>query len=223
VNCRRGLLLGLTCLLSAPGVSQADWPFTAYGPRRGSEEYYQMRAGEPVGQRARYHHGRVWPPEPRPDGPPAPLVHRFYESFYWPYRYTPLDQADVNMFSNIQVANGWHSLCTFYPYHFDPVTNKLNSAGLRHLQWLLGNVPVEQRQAFLSSSPDAAVNDQRMTSVRDSVAQFLGDSGSLPIAMRVSSQIGRPAAEIDTIFKTRMENMDSPVIPYTAATSGSGN
>lgn len=178
-----------------------------------------MRAGEPVGERARYHHGKVWPPAPRPEGPPAPLMHRFYESFYWPYRYTPLDQAAVNYTSDVQIANGWLSLCTFYPYHFDDTTNKLNSAGQKHLQWLLSSVPAEHRRVYLASSPNASLNDQRLSNIQESVAALVGDATSMPIALRVSTQIGRPAGEIDSIFKQRMENMDSPIIPYTAATT----
>lgn len=219
MNCRRALLLGMLCLVSAPGRGEAGWPFTANGPRHGSEEYYQMRAGEPVGERARYHHGKVWPPAPRPDGPPAPLIHRFYESFYWPYRYTPLDQADVNYASDVQIANGWQSMCTFYSYHFDDATNKLNSAGLKHLQWLLSNAPSEQRRAYLASSPNTNVNNQRLSNMQESVAGLSGDANSLPISLRVSTQIGRPAGEIDSIFKQRLENMDSPIIPYASASS----
>lgn len=216
------MLLGLACLLWAPGVGWGGWPFTADGPRRGSAEYYEMRAGEPIGQRQRYHHGKVWPPEPRPLGKPLPWVHRYHHSIYWPHPYTAMDQADVSLVSNLQIANGWQSLCTFYPYHFDTTTHKLNSSGLRHLQWLLSNVPVEQRQAFLATAADASVNDRRLASMQESVAALLGDAQALPISLRVSTPIGRPAGEIDTIFKQRLENMDSPVIPFAQAVSSGG-
>lgn len=162
----------------------------------------------------------MWPPEPRPVGKPLPWIHRFYASHYWPYPYTAMDQADVNLVSNLQIANGWQSLTTFYPYHFDEQTNELNSAGLQHLHWLLQNVPVEHRQAFLAMSPDSLINDRRMSSMHSSVERLVGDARSLPIALRASTQIGRPASEIDNIFKQRIENMDSPVIPFAAATGG---
>jgi hypothetical protein len=68
-------------------------------------------------------------------------------------------------------------------------------------------------------SNDRSLNDRRLSSVQDSVATMLGDAQSLPVSLRVSSQIGRPASEIDAIFKQRLENMDSPVIPFAAATS----
>jgi hypothetical protein len=178
-----------------------------------------MRSSEPYGQRQVYRYGKVWPPEPRAVGPNQTCVHRFHAAHYWPYPYTAMDQADVNLASDLQIGNGWLSLCTFYPYHFDPVTNELNSSGLKHLQWLLSSVPLEQRQAFVAMSNDRSLNDRRMSSVQESVATMLGDAQSLPVALRVSSQIGRPASEIDAIFKQRLENMDSPVIPFAAATS----
>lgn len=220
MNCRAKKLIALAWLVTAPAVAAAGWPFTADGPRHGSEEYYEMRAFEPIGQRQRYHHGKFWPIEARPVGKPLPWIHRFHHSHYWPDMYTPLDQAEVNHVSDLQVANGWMSLCTFYPYHFDATTNRLNSSGEKHLAWLLSSVPVHQRQAYLAMSPDAALNDRRMSSLQESVVTYIGDSESFPIALRVSSQIGRPASEIDTIFKQRLENMDSPVIPYAAATPG---
>jgi hypothetical protein len=207
-------------IVSAPALGWAGWPFTAEGPRHGTEEYYEMRASEPVGQRQMYKYGKVWPPDPRASGKPLPFVHRYYASCYWPYPYTAMDQAEVQLVSDLQTANGWLSLCTFYPYHFDPVTNKLNSSGVRHLQWLLSNVPLEHRQAFLSSTTDASINERRLSSMQDSVAAMVGDPRSLPIEMRVSTEIGRPASEIDAIFKSRLQNMDSPVIPFTTATTG---
>ena len=179
-----------------------------------------MRSSEPYGQRQSYRYGKLWPPDPRALGKPQPCVHRFYAAHYWPYPYTAMDQADVNLVSDLQIGNGWLSLCTFYSYHFDAVTNKLNSAGLTHLEWLLSNVPLEQRQAFLAMSSDRSINDRRVSSMQESVAMMLGDANSLPITLRVSSEIGRPASEIDSIFKQRLENMDSPVIPFQTATTG---
>lgn len=202
-----------------PAIGQAGWPFTAEGPRRGSEEYYQMRAGEPYGQRQKYKAGKLWPPQPRAVGKPLPWIHRYHASCYWPYPYTAMDQADVNLVSNLQIANGWQSLTTFYPYHFDEVTHRLNSSGLQHLQWLLENAPIAHRQAFLAMSPDSSINDRRMSSMHESVTTLVGNADSLPIALRVSSQIGRPASEIDSIFKQRIENMDTPVIPFVKATA----
>ncbi|MBL8849032.1 MAG: hypothetical protein JNG89_05085 [Planctomycetaceae bacterium] len=220
MNFRCGILLALAWITSAPATGLAGWPFTSDGPRHGSQEYYEMRSSEPYGQRQAYRYGKMWPPEPRAGGKPQPCIHRFYAQHYWPYPYTAMDQADVNLVSDLQIGNGWLSLCTFYPYHFDPVTNKLNSSGQTHLQWLLSNVPLEQRQAFLAMSNDRSINDRRMSSMQESVATMLGDARSLPITLRVSSEIGRPASEIDSIFKQRLENMDSPVIPFAAATTG---
>lgn len=182
-----------------------------------------MRAGEPIGQRQRYHHGKFWPPYPRPLGKPLPWIHRFHATHYWPFPYTGLDQADVNLVADLQVMNGWQCQTTFYDYHFDPLTDNLNSTGLSHLKWLLAHVPVQHRQAFLASSADPSVNDRRLASIQESVVQLVGNTQSLPVALRVTTPVGRPAHEIDAIFRQRIENMDSPVIPFSAAAAGGGS
>lgn len=205
-----------------PALGNAGWPFTAEGPRRGSKEYFEMRSSEPIGQRQKYKYGKFWPPQPRPIGDPLPWQHRYHASCYWPYPYTAMDQADVNLVSDLQIANGWVSATTFYSYHFDEQTQTLNSSGLQHLQWLLEHVPLQHRHAFLAMSTDSSINDRRLSNMQESVTMLVGDASSLPIALRVSTQHGRPASEIDSIFKQRMENMDTPVIPFANAV-GSGS
>jgi hypothetical protein len=219
VNCRYRIISALALLLSTPALTWGGWPFTADGPRKGSREYYEMHAGDPVGERQQCKYGKLWPPQPRAMGEPLPCVHRFYANHYWPYPYNLMDRADVNAVSNAQITNGWIAATTLYGYHFDDQTNALNSAGLAQLQWIMANVPVENRQAFVVSTGDSVKNSLRVASVQTAVVDLLGDANSLPIALRVSTPAGRPAKEIDAIFKQRFENMDLPVIPYSAPTS----
>jgi hypothetical protein len=49
-----------------------------------------------------------------------------------------------------------------------------------------------------------------------------GNSQALSVAVRVATPTDRPAQEVDAIFKQRLENMDTPVIPFTQATTGGG-
>lgn len=221
MNCRHIVLSALALLLSTPTLSLGGWPFTQEGPRAGSEDYYEMRSGEPIGQRQRYHHGKMWPPQPRPAGKPLPWIHRFHANHFWPWPYTDMDIADVNLVSDIQTGNGWLSCTTFHEYHFDPVTQNLNSAGLAHLQWILTHVPMQHRQAFVASSGQPATNDARVSSIQQSVGAMAGNSQALSVVVRVATPTGRPAQEIDTIFKQRLENMDTPVIPFAGAVGGS--
>jgi hypothetical protein len=222
VNCRHLILSALATLLATPTLTCGGWPFTQDGPRHGSREYYEMRAGEPIGSRQRCHHGKVWPPQPRPAGKPLPWIHRFYAIHYWPWPYTDMDIADVNYVSELQTGNGWVTCTTFFDYHFDPVTQELNSSGLAHLQWIMVNVPVQYRQAYVASSGVASTNDVRISSIQQSVAAMAGNSQALSVAVRVATPTDRPAQEVDAIFKQRLENMDTPVIPFTQATTGGG-
>jgi hypothetical protein len=219
VNCRYRIVSALALLLSTPALTWGGWPFTSEGPRKGSREYYEMHAGDPVGERQVYKYGKLWPPQPRAMGEPLPCVHRFYANHYWPFPYNLMDRADVNAVSDAQIMNGWISATTLYDYHFDAETNALNSAGQAQLAWIMANVPVEHRRAFVATTGDSVRNDLRVAQVQSAVANLIGDPGSLPIALRVSTPTGRPAREVDAIFKQRFENMDPPIIPYAAPTS----
>jgi hypothetical protein len=220
VNCRYRTVSALTLALSVSAVASAGWPFTTDGPRKGSREYYEMHAGDPVGQRQKVKYGKVWPPQPRAAGEPLPFIHRYYANCYWPYPYNLMDRADVNAVSDMQVMNGWISATTLYSYHFDQETNALNSSGLAQVEWIMANVPVEHRRAFVATTGDVVKNDLRIAQVQQAVTNLVGDASSLPIALRVSTPSGRPALEVQNIFEERINNMERPVIPYTAPTSG---
>lgn len=219
MNCRYRIISALALLLSTPALTCGGWPFTSDGPRYGSREYYEMHAGDPVGERQVYKYGKMWPPFPRAMGEPLPCKLRFYANHYWPYPYNLMDRADVNAVCDMQAMNGWIAATTLYGYHFDEETNSLNSAGLAQLQWIMAHVPVEHRRAFVATTGDAVKNGLRIAHVQSAVADLVGDPDSLPIALRVSTPSGRPAQEIQNIFQQRIQNMDRPIIPYAAPTS----
>ena len=210
MTCRNCLFLALACVLSAPTLTRAGWPFTANGPRRGTEEYYEMRAGEPVGERQQYKAGKVWPPDPRACGEPYPFLLRYYAAHYWPHPYREMDRMNVHAIEGAHIAAGWQSACTLYDYHFDKDTQALNTAGRAHLQWILLNVPA----GFVASTPDPRMNSQRLAQVQSAVATMIGKDNSLPVAMRMATPFGRPAEEVDTIFDYRSTKPLPPQIEY---------
>lgn len=218
MTCRNCLFLALVCVVTVPSVTRAGWPFTAEGPRRGTREYYEMRAGEPVGQRQRYKAGKVWPPFPRVAGDHLPWLHRYYAAHYWPYPYNEQDRMSVHAMVNSYIAAGWQSSCILYDYHFDPESHALNSAGRTHLQWILLNVPAEHRQAFVASSANPDTNAQRLAQVQATVSGLVGEDHSLPIALQMASPHGRPAGEVEAIFRGRLEPPAwlPPAIDYTS-------
>lgn len=206
---------------AVPSLLQAGWPFTAEGPRRGTPEWYELHAGDPVGQRQQFKFGKVWPAAPRPMGEPAPLVHRFHHNLYWPHPYVDLDRQSIEEFKALQIANGWEQATTLYDYHFDSQTQLLNSSGRDHLYWILSTVPMEFRTAFVQASPlDPTISSTRMANVQSEAARFVGGEQPIAVLLRVATPLGTPAVDVDAIYQYRRENLTPP--PVLQSQGGGG-
>ena len=215
----QGLFVAAVAIAS-PAVSFAGWPFFAdNGPKRGTAEYYCQRADDPVGERQKCHHGKAWPPFARPCGPEQTCVHKFHANHYWPYPYNVQDRGDVRLALATQVNNGWCVATTMYDYHFDPATHQLNSAGQQHLSWIFTHTPPQYRQIYISSAQDAAQNDVRTESVRHALAGYSTGDNSIPITLRATHPLGRPATEVEQIFTNAASNALPPAIEYQAVGS----
>jgi hypothetical protein len=213
------------CVLLIPASLSADWPFFADGPMRGSPEYYQAHACQPIGERQKCKFGKVWPPEPRPTGEHAPLIHQYYANFYWPYPYQCADRQSVYQYQNIQIANGWQDATTLYDYHFDPVSNELNSSGRDHLYWILASAPMEYRTTFVQTSRvDPRISNLRLASVQGEASRFVGAEQVPPVMLRVATPHGTPAAEVMSVFDYRRTNLNPPpMVQYTSGATGGGS
>jgi hypothetical protein len=219
----RGIVyLSLLTIFLPAAQSRAGWPFFSDGPRRGTPDYLEMRAGEPPGRRQFYYGGKFWPDRPRPTGEDLPWLHTYHASHYWPHPYNCEDRAIVNAFSSIQVQNGWTEATTFFDYHFDANTNELNHAGRQHLEWILSQVPVECRMAYVAQSFDPSINITRVAALEQEMASLVGPEHSLPVLLRVASPSPRPAGEIDAIYQLRSTNILPPIITYSAEGGGGG-
>lgn len=222
---RSRLLLLLGLLLVLPSVVRADWPFWANGPIRGTPEYYDLHAADPIGQRQVCFAGKLWPATARPTGEPATCVAKFHANSYWPYPYSCADKAVVGQILNTQIANGWQQESTFFNYHFDPVTNELNSSGRDHLYWLLSSAPAEFRTAFVETSRvDPGISNARLASVQSEATRMVGVDQAPPIMLRVATPYGTPAQQVDAVFKYRTENLNPPpMVQYTSGASGASS
>ncbi len=216
-------LTSIICLVSlflVNGSAQAGWPFFSEdGLRRGSPEYYEAHAGDPPGVRQKYAYGKLWPMRARPVGPSQTFVHQYHAAHYWPEPYVCDDRAIVEKYASTQVANGWQAGTTLYDYHFDPVSHELNSSGQQHLQWIMTSAPSEFRQTYVSATNDPQYSNLRVANVERTMAGMVGTQVAMPVALRVSGPLGRPADEVNTIFKTANENMPVPTILYKSASS----
>jgi len=219
----KGLFVAALAIAS-PAVSFAGWPFFADGgPRRGTPEYYASRADEPVGERQKYHHGKMWPPFARPCGPEQTCVHKFHANHYWPHPYNIQDRDDVRLALQTQVNNGWCTATTLYDYHFDMTTQQLNTAGQQQLNWIFTQAPPQHRHIYISTSADPAMNDVRMQSVQKALAGYSGGDPSMPVTLRATHPLGRPATEVEQIFTNAASNALPPAIEYQSVGTASEN
>ncbi len=218
------LLAALLLAWIAPGTSaEAGWPFFSdEGPRRGTPEWYEMHADDPVGARQRFAYGKTWPPQARPVGPPQTFIHKYYAAHYWPQPYNFQDREVVRSVMQMQSDNGWQGATTLYDYHFDKQSNQLNSSGQEHLRWLLTHAPSQYRQAYVASGIDPNINSQRVLAVEQEIVAMLGQSPSMPVLLRVGDPSGMPADQVRNIFDQAEASRTPPTIPFSSAMGGAG-
>jgi hypothetical protein len=72
----------------------------------------------------------------------------------WPERYNTLAQRSVNQAFAPQVMNGHVLDQTIWNQHFEPGTDKLNGAGLAHLQYLARRRPCPDTTIYLATALD---------------------------------------------------------------------
>lgn len=186
-----------------------------------TEEWYQMRAGDPPGQRQVEKKGKLWPPFPRPVGREQTFWHKYHHAHYWPHPYVCEDRAYIQNVTHQQAANGWTVATTLHDYHFNPETNALNTAGEAHLYWILTESPMAYRTAYVAQGRSAEQANIRLASVTSAAREMVG--GDLPpILLRHDQPLGRPAVEID-----RLRQMELQAIPrqrlFTIGTTTGGS
>lgn len=197
---------------------EAGWPFSSNGgPPRGTEEWYAMHAGNPVGDRPVYKYGKVWPPYPRPSGPKQLFIHKYYTQKYWPLPYVCEDRQTVRGVWESQAENGWQMMTTLYEYHFDPATHALNVSGQQHLRWILTSAPPERRHITVQASLDPTVNQLRVSNVQLAAANAGGATAASDITLRTTPAAGRPAEEVNWIYEQQQQLRTPPQIQYSAA------
>jgi hypothetical protein len=190
-------------------------------PRWHSEGWYEERASDPPGARQHYKHGKMWPPFPRPQGKGLTFWHKYHYAHYWPYPYNCQDRDYVHGIFQQQANNGWEFATTLHDYHFDPETNRLNSAGELHLRWILTQAPAQYRTTFISRGTSEPVAQLRLESVQQVAREICGDA-TPPILLKNDAFLGRPAVEIDTLRRLELQSIPQPRL-FIITPSGSGS
>lgn len=197
-----------------PQSAQAEGIFSMGGPDAGTPEYYEYYSNLPVGSRQRYYKGKLWPPRPRPTGHKQLAVHKYHSAHFWPHPYVCQDRALVESTIYSQVENGWINATTFYDYHFDPETNQLNTAGRRHLRYIITSVPEQFRNSYVTAAFDPLSTQARVESVESSIAALTGQQQMLTVEIRTANPLWRNATMVDGTMRASVESMPPPTIEY---------
>ena len=199
--------------------SRAEGIFSDGGPDAGTPEDHQCHSGSPVGSRQKYKKGLLWPPRPRPTGPPQTFCQKYHAATFWPWPYVCQDRAIVYATSQTQIDNGWITATTLYDFHFNPETGELNTSGRRQLQWILTHVPPDHQQLYVASSFKPQVTTARTSSVETEVATLTGGR-SMPIQLRAADPLTRNATVVEQIDRAAITNLPLPTITYQGIASG---
>lgn len=210
----RSFLLAGFASLGTAGIAAAD------GSLWFTEEWYAERACDPPGSRQIEHHGKLWPPYPRPVGRKQTFSHAFHYAHYWPYPHNLEDAAYTRNVIDLQSANGWVNATTLHDYHFDSETQQLTEVGKNHLLWIAQSVPPCYRTVFVSQGNSREIGQNRL----NNTDMYLRESGIVnppPLVARSVNFVGRPAREVELIRQAELNSIVRPrLFSVGAATAG---
>ncbi|WP_339729717.1 hypothetical protein [uncultured Gimesia sp.] len=200
--------------------AQAGWPFCS---KEEKEAKWAERAARPVGSRQKYKFGELWPPYPRPTGPPRRFWNKYHSATFWPYPYNCDDKGYVRDVMERQIQNGWTDQTTLYAYYFEPEGNKLTEAGILHLRWILEHAPERRRTIFVQTANDSITSQERLANVQYAASEMVGDQNVPSTMLRLSPTYGRPAREEDLKYRAYVGSILAPRIQYTAGGGTAAN
>lgn len=131
----------------------------------------------------------------------------------WPYPYICQDVASVRAPMAVQAANGWERQNLLADHYFDPITQQLNEAGRRKVQWILLDAPDERRIVFVHRTVSIDETHQRVAAVRNYMAEL---GPGVPTASVVVSTIpadGTSATRVDWVNRKFITVLPEPKLP----------
>lgn len=188
----------------------------------GTDAWWAEKAALPPGVRQQNKKGKIWPMRPRSTQEPQQFSHTYHSEHYWPLPYTCQDRQWVNQTESQFVSLGWQEETTLYDRHFDPATQQLNRAGELQLSYLVHVIPLERRTVHIQSTFDTALDEIRLEGVTAAVGRMNHGVVSVPIAMRDCQEVGRPAAEVETINTLYNSTIPSPRLGSSSGSGSSG-
>ena len=140
----------------------------------------------------------------------------------WPEPFVHADRQAARAPFGVMISNGWQRELTLASYHFDPITNQLNSAGDAKLVWILTQAPEHRRTVFVLRNLDREITATRLDAVQQRTAALLPE-GALPdVLVTNTAPRGGSADYIDAINRQYREGIPAPVLPAMQAAGSVG-
>jgi hypothetical protein len=153
----------------------------------------------------------------------AQIAAGYRKNVMWPWPDVCPDRASVRAPFDIMVQNGWRRQNLLGPHHFSAETGELNMAGELKVHWVMTQAPPAYRQIYVERSLEPNVTESRIAAAR-AYAMKVAVEGEVPYIQDTHLIAeGRPAAVVDFINVSAMENMPAPVLPAVQLGQGASN
>lgn len=215
------LLLASSLIGCATGPVSFQRDDCVSGAEPGSCEWWSERAMDPPGSRQKCYKGKNWPVRPRPSGEKQQFTHSYHSAHYWPLPYVCQDRQYVRDIIGIQESNGWQQQTTVYHRHFDE-DGLLTKPGELHLLDILEITPDAYRTVYVQASANPEVDNLRISTVQQTIAQLSGGTENIPVVTRRGRDYSRPASEVKMINDLYDASIPSPRLTGSGGGGGGG-
>lgn len=137
----------------------------------------------------------------------------------WPKPWACIDRRNYHLMWAPMLGAGREQRCLVPAIGFDKQTNELNTLGINQVADIMRSLPSSQRTVFIEQDVDDAVNQERMTQVKNTIDRYYAQFGVARIALSTRKPHIRSATESELIQEGRVENRPAPVIQ--SSTGGS--
>ena len=109
----------------------------------------------------------------------------------------------------LQTNLGWQQETTLYNRHFEP-DHQMSVPGRLHVTDILEVAPISRRTVYIQASHNAEVDNARIASVQQVIAELTGGTEVVPVVLRKGRDYSRPASEVKIINDLYNGSVPSP-------------
>ena len=139
----------------------------------------------------------------------------------WPRQFVPAARRGICDTFAVMTNNGWRRQNLLGAYHFDPVTNKLTSAGEIKVRWILTQAPEAHRTVFVERGFNQEDTTERLAMVEQFASTLSPIISGVDVTDTHIVTEGHRASSVDNVFVGYNANRPPPVLP--ASTGGASN